>query len=106
MAGVEPGDLPVAGVDRDELVATPEPLLSFSGSFAVAGMQRLVTHDDPDPRSPPVQVQQPAQVGDERVVQDPTVLVDPVVPGLSRDPGDRVHLGVGAGAGLAHCSCW
>jgi len=45
---------------------------------------------------PPAQVQQPAQVGDERVRHELAVLVDPGPPGMFRDPGDRVHLGVGA----------
>ena len=44
---VEPGDLPDAGVDGDELVAAPELFLPLGGPFAVAGVQWLVADDDP-----------------------------------------------------------
>ncbi|MGH3846901.1 MAG: hypothetical protein ACRDS0_36585, partial [Pseudonocardiaceae bacterium] len=45
--GVEPGGVPDAGVDGDELVAAPELFLPFGGPLAVAGVARLVAHDDP-----------------------------------------------------------
>jgi hypothetical protein len=78
--GVESGDLPVAGVGGDQLVAAPELVLPFGGPLAVAGVQRLVTHDDPQPGDLLVsgaEVEQAGQVGDERVVHEVAVLVDP-----------------------------
>ena len=92
MPRVEPGDLPGAGVGGDQLVAAPELLLPVGGPLAVAGAQRLVAHYDPqagDLRGPTVQVQQPAQVGDERVRHEFAVLVDPGPPGMR--PGRTHH---------------
>jgi hypothetical protein len=36
VAGIQPGDLPDAGVGGDQLVAAPELFFPFGGSFAVA----------------------------------------------------------------------
>ena len=80
MPGVEPGDLPDLRVDGDQLVAAPELFLPLGSPFAVAGVQRLVTDDDPQPGDlvvPAPEVEQTGQVGDEGVVGEVAVLVDP-----------------------------
>ncbi len=80
MPRVEPGDLPDVGVDGDQLVAAPELFLPLGGPLAVAGVQRLVTHDDPQVRDlvvPAAEVEQAGQVSDEGIPDEVAVLVDP-----------------------------
>ncbi len=47
VAGVQPGDLPAAGISGHELIAAPELLFPFGGLLALARVQRLVPPDNP-----------------------------------------------------------
>ena len=85
VAGIEPGDLPDLGVGGDQLVAAAEGLLPVGGPFAVAGVQRLVADEDPQPGDlllPALEVEQAGQVGDEACLDGLAVLVDRRGPGL------------------------
>src|SRR6185295_761080 len=71
VAGIEPGDLSGSRVGDDQLVAAAEGLLPVGGPFAVAGMQRFVADQDPQPGDrllPGVQVEQAGQLGDVGVL--------------------------------------
>src|ERR1019366_2027710 len=87
------------GAGGDQLVAAPELLLALGGPLAVARMQRLVPHDNPqagDLLLPGAQAGQAGQVGDERVVREVAVLAGPGGPGACGQPLNGVHLLAGA----------
>src|SRR6185436_12834497 len=49
VAGIQPGDLPDLGVGDNQLVAAAEGPLAVGGPFAVAGVERFVADQDPQP---------------------------------------------------------
>ena len=50
VSGVEPGDLPGAGVDRDQLIPPTAGFLPITGPLGVLGVQQLTVPGD-DPKS-------------------------------------------------------